>query len=54
MCIVLGLLLTVLLGLVGTSTVQRLPDPRLPRFHHQLLRQRLVDLAVTPILCATL
>lgn len=50
----IGSLLTVLLGLVGTDTVQRLPNPRLPRFHHELLRQGLVDLAVTPILCTTL
>ena len=50
----IGSLLTDSLGLVGTSTVQRLPNPRLPRFHYQLLRQRLVDLAITPILCTTL
>ena len=47
-------LLTGLLGLLGTSTVQGLPNPRLPRFHHQLLWQRLIDLAITPVLCATL
>ena len=50
----IGSLLTGLLGLLGTSTVKRLPNPRLPRFHHQFLWQRLIDLAITPILCATL